>query len=304
MDSEDKLRRWLYVIAVVMVILLVAPRFVWADTLDYHLYYSDASGAASAKTRWWVSGTLQDSITIGTFPLDTSIRLNDDYSYKLEHFWFFATETVMTENWVAGAAAPTYYHASFIVSGGYDSVTATILQNFETPYATHSITSFPTEQNWTLNGVDPFKIEFLWWDNGIADYSEILIPGAGGSLPSPTTPGWVYLYVDVGEGRIDPSTGTMIPKERVDLFLQLVGSQGLHDTSWVIVPTLYKKKPDAAGRAIFTVPANTVLRPKGSFYELTWSAKDRGLYSWGTIRKFILDTIPSSINVLQTQEVR
>lgn len=304
MDSEDRLRRWLIGIGVALAFALLLSPVVFAEAYDARLHYSELSGASSVRTRWWISSTKVDSITISSFPTDTTIPLNNDFTYKLEHIWFFPSETIMTENHLAGDAAPNVYHASFLSSGGYDSVTALLFSGYETLTDSYSINTFPTEANWALNGTDPYKIEFYWYVNDSAEYTESIIPGAGGSLPTPTTPGWVYLYVDVGEGRIDPSTGTMVPKEKVDLFLQLVGAQGIHDTSWVIVPTLYKKKPDAAGRAIFTVPANTVLRPKGSFYELTWSAKDRGLYSWGTIRKFILDTIPSSINVLQTQEVR
>lgn len=304
MSAEDKLRYWLIGVGGIIALVMLLCPVVFADAYNARLFYSEASGADSVRTRWWISQTKVDSISISSFPIDTTIPLDDDYTYKLEHIWFYPSETIITENHLAGAAAPTYYHASFLSSGGFDSVRALMFSAYATLADSHSVTTFPTEQNWALNGADPYKIEFYWYTNDSAEYVESIIPGAGGSLPSPVTSGWVYLYVDVGEGRIDPSTGTMIPKEKVDLFLQLVGAQGIHDTSWVIVPTLYKKKPDATGRAIFTVPANTVLRPKGSFYELTWSAKDRGLYSWGTIRKFVLDTIPTSINVLQTQEVR
>lgn len=144
----------------------------------------------------------------------------------------------------------------------------------------------------------PTTYDSLSWT---ADYSDSIY----GYLNMPaaaTSPNYVRAYVDVGEGIIDSASGSMIPRNAIQLYLELVGSSTLNDGSWMIVPKRQVKSPDANGRVNFIIPANTVLTPEGSYYILSFRAYDGTQQITGELKKFIVDTIPDPLLILDATE--
>jgi len=145
------------------------------------------------------------------------------------------------------------------------------------------------------------------WDSMVVVSGNYLLDSIEGSLNAPSAAGpvnYVTAYIDVGSGIIDSSSGAMIPRDRLKFTLSLVGEPSLNDGSWAYVPKDWEKAPNASGRVTFTIPANTVLTPEGSYYELRYQTSDRRTRSSGVYRMFIVDTIPDPINILETTEVR
>jgi len=152
---------------------------------------------------------------------------------------------------------------------------------------------------------NPFYIFSSTWDSlsWTADYSDSIygylnIPAAASS------PNYVLAYVDVGEGIIDSASGSMIPRDAIELYLDLIGETTLNDGSWMIVPKRQTKEPDASGRVNFIIPANTVMTPLGSYYILSYRAFDGVMQITGELKRFTVDTIPDPINILDATESR
>lgn len=150
---------------------------------------------------------------------------------------------------------------------------------------------------------NPFYIFPTDWDSlsWTTDYSDSIY----GYLNMPaaaTSPNYVRAYVDIGEGIIDSASGSMIPRTAIRLYLELVGSPTLNDGSWMIVPRRQVKSPDANGRVNFIIPANTVLTPEGSHYILSFRAYDGTQQITGELKKFIVDTIPDPLLILDATE--
>lgn len=112
----------------------------------------------------------------------------------------------------------------------------------------------------------------------------------------------VAAYIDVGSGMVDSTTGNMIPRTDIVLNLNLIGESSLNDGSWAIIPMEHGKSPNADGRVTYWIPATLTMNPPGSYYELSYRSRDGYSISSGIIRKFILDTIPDPINILNTTE--
>ena len=103
---------------------------------------------------------------------------------------------------------------------------------------------------------------------------------------------------------VDTGTGAMIPRAGVKLYLMLMGNPYAIDGSWVYIPKIYEAIPDSVGRAMFTgIPANTMLSPVGTYYELTYVVRDGSSLSAGQLFKFVVDTIPDPLNLINATRV-
>lgn len=150
---------------------------------------------------------------------------------------------------------------------------------------------------------NPFYIFPTAWDSlsWTADYSDSIygylnVPAAA------TSPNYVRAYVDIGEGIIDSASGSMIPRNAVQLHLELIGHPTLNDGSWMIIPKRYTATPSTSGRVNFVIPANTVLTPEGSYYVLSFRAYDGTQKMSGELKRFIVDTIPDPLLILDAME--
>jgi hypothetical protein len=113
----------------------------------------------------------------------------------------------------------------------------------------------------------------------------------------------VRIYYDGGAGFIDSATGLMIPRTNVTYYCQTVGAQAFADGSWGVIPQMQKKRPDANGRVSFLVVANLFLTPPTSYYRFWYEARDGTTRIRGTIRNFVVDSLPDPVKVLETTEV-
>ncbi len=113
----------------------------------------------------------------------------------------------------------------------------------------------------------------------------------------------VSVFIDVGTGIIDSATGLMTIRDRVELTITTILENFGVAGGWTILPKSETKRPDAAGRVTFTVPANSKINPPGSYYKLTYRAFDGRSISTGTLRTFWLDTLPDPIHIDSTIEV-
>ena len=115
---------------------------------------------------------------------------------------------------------------------------------------------------------------------------------------------YVTAYIDLGSGVIDSATGLMIPAEDVEMTLTLIGNPRLTDGTWLIIPTVQQKRPDANGRVQFTIPATSVMTPSGAYYKLTYKKRGGLSYLSGLARQFYVDTTPDPLNILDATEAR
>ena len=147
--------------------------------------------------------------------------------------------------------------------------------------------------------VFPTTWDSLAWTSDTTDtiFGYLNVPAAAIAV------NYVTAYVDLGAGFIDSVSGAMTPRTKVKIACNLLGGRNITGSTWALVPKTQKKKPDANGRVQFFLPANTVIEPAGSYYELTWEARDGADLLTGTIRKFIVDTLPDPINILEATEV-
>lgn len=144
-------------------------------------------------------------------------------------------------------------------------------------------------------------------DTGSGSTSVDTIFGYGMSAPaaSPAV-NYVTAYMDLTEGPVD-TTGNIIPRTDVTLWLILSGYGSTApriDSSWGILPKEYSAKPNSSGRAMFRVPANTIITPSNTHWEVSWSASgSTSMFSRKLLFKVRLDTIPDPINLLTATKV-
>lgn len=140
----------------------------------------------------------------------------------------------------------------------------------------------------------------------------VIAPANGGvdtifgyPVPSPASASgsYVSMYMDIGSGLVDSSSGSWIPRDKIKLTLRLVSEGIVYNDSLAIVAEEESKSPDANGRVTFRWPATTVLTPLGAYYELSYTALDGRTRRSGIIRNFVVDTIPDPINIKNTTEI-
>lgn len=124
------------------------------------------------------------------------------------------------------------------------------------------------------------------------------------SLQPVDSPQYVNAYVYIGTPEVDSAAGTVIPRDDLRLFLDLKfpGGHSANDGNWIYTPRQIQARPDADGLAQFTIIANTVLSPEGSYYILRYTGRDGRTALSGTIRHFIVDTTSDPVNILDCTE--
>lgn len=115
--------------------------------------------------------------------------------------------------------------------------------------------------------------------------------------------GYVVGVLNVGSG-IPNAYGQMMPRTGAKMTLQLIGEQNLHDTTWAYFPRVQEDYPDSTtGEVSFYMIPNSLLTPAGSYYILTASVHDGHSSMDAIVRKFVVDTSSTAINILNTTEV-
>ena len=148
----------------------------------------------------------------------------------------------------------------------------------------------------------PFDTTHFTVDTGVSGTSVDTIFAACYSMPAPAGGvNYVTAYIDLGEGALDTS-GAMVPRTDVTLYVILSGygsNSPRIDSTWGILPKEYSATANANGRVMFRVPANTVITPSGTHWELSWSASgSTSMFTRKLMFKCYLDTIPDPINLL------
>ena len=130
-------------------------------------------------------------------------------------------------------------------------------------------------------------------------YGDLNVPA-----PAPTV-NFVRVYLDVGTGEVDSTSGAMIPRDRIEYTLSTGGQPNLRmaDGSWFIVSKDQVKRPTTDGRVTFVVPGNTAMIPSGSWYELRYRSLDRRSRFSGLAFKFEVDTLTDPISIIDCEQV-
>lgn len=318
-----------WVVGIVGVVLLIAMTAKATD-FNEHLWFNTGN-YDSVRCVLYIdrSGSLVeiDSNSVTSFPGATLFGLWNDSSYQIQFRWYYNDVTteggmrninyVALANAVLGGGAGDYTVDFYVfdTSGGDTVPVNQALVSFRNWGLTAPIKTPTTDVNGlariatnadsvAVRATAPLYTFPTDWDSVTysADYTDSIygyldVPAAAAGV------NWVAAYIDIGSGIIDSATGLMIPRTGLRWSLTLVGEPTLNDGTWAYAPKVYQKQPDSDGRTIFYVPANTPLTPAGSYYILTYTAWDGSSLRTSEIRKFILDTIPDPVNILNTTKV-
>lgn len=165
---------------------------------------------------------------------------------------------------------------------------------------------------WALNSGDTLlpvvygPHTYLWELDTIIFTGQTTDSAMGWKMADPSAAAgvsYVTAYFDVGAAYIDSGTGLMATREQVDIYCELIGGKYLMGTTWALLPQIPPKRPDTSGRVRFFLPANGEIMPAGSYYQLSWRARDGYSMYGDVLRKFIVDTLPDPINIWEATEV-
>jgi hypothetical protein len=152
----------------------------------------------------------------------------------------------------------------------------------------------------------PFDTTHFTVDTGLSGTSNDTIFANCTSVPSPAAGvNYVTAYIDIGAGIVDTS-GSMVTRDDLELRIMLDGPPDLRiGTSWQLVPRVYRATSNGSGQYMFRLPATTVMTPTGSAkYEMNFIGRSGQPISIGPIFKFVVDTIPDPLNLLEATRVQ
>ncbi len=269
-----------------------------------------------------------DSNSVTSFPGATLFGLWNDSSYQIQFRWYYNEVTteggmrninyVAIANAVLGGGAGLYtvdfYLLNSADSSGIDGanvafrdwpLTSTVGAPLIFTDANGRARLVTDEDSVAVivTGSGPFWTFPTTWDSVTysADYTDTIFGTI--NVPAATAGDNVTAYLDVGTGKIDSASGGMVPLTNVEYQCILMGGRYMVSGSWLIVPQTYVEYPSDSGRVIFTLPATTTMTPAGAYYELWYQAGQGRSMTRGKIRKFIVDTIPDPVDIMESTEV-
>lgn len=168
--------------------------------------------------------------------------------------------------------------------------------------------TYATTDSLLLDSLGVHQVKILIWSGGTNDtlVDRAVWNHVGPALgrPGPTPgPDFVSAYIDVGTGFIDSTTGAMIPRTAARFILELVGEGPMYTDDWALIVLSHSETPNSVGRVTFSIPANTIINPPGSYWKLRYEAFDGRSRSRGHIKSFIVDTIPDPLKILDATAV-
>lgn len=311
---------------------------VWGGTYYHHIREAfDGSESDSVRVDHWVGADSSGSFrltmvagdSVGMDSIQDSVLVNDSATNILRYKgYFFGLSDVLCWTEIIPPMFPafsggvgtgsytvdwyvidTLAGATNLVDGALVTVKDWALSTtpIATPITDAGIARLQTNNDSTAAIVTaPLYIFPLTWDSikyttDTSDtiYGYLNVPAAAATVQ------YVRVYLDVGTGEVDSTSGAMIPRERIEYTLSTVGQPNLRmtDGSWAIIPEDQVKRPNSSGRVTFVVPGNTAMTPSGSWYELRYRSKDRRSRFSGLAFKFEVDTLVDPISIINCEQV-
>lgn len=271
--------------------------------------------------------TTRDSVFATTFPFVDTLSLNSDTLYQVQVYYSFENINGLTYAEAYYLAPGTPPAASCIGSGSDTLIYYTVDTGNDVRVEAAQVSLYAiggsavspkqlTDGNGyvlvALNSGDTILAivygphTYNWELDTVVFTGQTSDSAVGWKTTDPaaaSTPSYVNVYFDVGAAYIDSTTGLMVTREKVDIYCELIGGKYLTGTTWALLPQIPPKRPDTAGRVQFLLPANTKIMPAGSYYQLSWRARDGYNILGDVLRKFIIDTLPDPINIWEATEV-
>lgn len=298
----------------------------------YHATFY-GSGVDSVKARPYRNyETAGGTDLVSTFPHDTLYPLTGLDPYKFEFLWFVGPDTDYTDSWIGGSITSSGGGTVDCEGAGGLVWNIIVLDTSSTPDIRVNRARVTC---YAVGGM------FMGWDvtNGLgeallaqdADIYDLVVTVRGygiktvrdtlalnGQTDTIKVAGWpimpaqsattcaVTAYLDgAAGGKVDSVTGFFVPilKGDIEWRVNLVGSEGLTDSSYAFLPREVVASPDSTGRVTFHLMANSCLYPKGSYYEISWKGKGRFSMFGSTYKRFQLDDTDDPVNIARLRSV-
>jgi len=287
-------------------------KLVWG-AVDYRLPLALSPDVDSVTLDIWVDhDSTYHQVSTGDNYKDTTLSLDESkHNMIVSKYWFTgysypssATDIFALPRYASGDSV--WFQHRVYVPEAFDSVVSywvcdddsTLIGTTATGYAVTDSIHIPDSLFGSI-----FDLFYFYGDSVPLPSTIEFYPA--GSVPPGASPtaNMVAVYLDIAGGLLDSTTAANIPRTAITVTLRLVGGQVYRNSTWGIVPTIHTAHPNGSGRVIWYVPANTVLLPAGSAYEITWTSLDRKLSGAGTLGRYVVDTTPDPCNIL-TQGTR
>lgn len=296
---------------VALVFYLFGCGLIWgADDTHWPLYFENPGDTITIILFEDHDSTAAATVVDSVYR-DTTISLDRTKHNMLLFLYKASGETYPVSDWGyyalsrASKTDSVWFHHRLYLSDAVDSVETYLITPADSSLETTYTSIYEIIDSIKLNDTVPALILDLIYidgDTNALPHRTFFYPSGVGPAASPTN-AMVTVYYDVGQGIMDSLTGNMEIRSGVKLTLELIGASSLSDGSWGILPVATTRKPNVNGRCQWHVPANTVLSPAGSKYHLSWQARDGWFTRRGSIKTFIVDTIPDPLNIIDATTV-
>ena len=312
----------------ILIGLMALMTIAYGATRNAPYVFDAMIGLDSVRSLMWEDSTLTDSVTgeLNTFPETGFYVINDVNPWTIQNFFYWNGNSTPITGWEridyrVTEPQPGQYTVQIYVLSTADSTpvngVSVLFNNWAitNPFQTKttnanglsqivtnsdSITHSAASAFYTFHKDSPAGPDE--WDS--VTYAGTFVDTIWATPGTPSAPSsldFVAVYADIGKGQIDSVAGTMFPRTNLKIHLNLIGGP-FFTSDWVVVPESYVEKPNSDGRVVFYVPATTILTPSSGYYIMTYTGGRRSQMS-GEIRRFILDTIPDPIDVVNTTPV-
>ena len=323
-NEDNKLKCFMAIVGFMLILAMALASSTKAANYTYYMVLDDKSGFDSVMVLVYADGdtTLADSSLTTSFPTTISIVLDKDSAYSYYYYASWAGDDGLTSAlpehigiWTPDVSASGDGTDTLNVIA-YDSLASTVVEGVvidiknaggssifnKRTNGSGSVTATLIDGNsyyiYAYGGGVSWDIDTIAFSAGATDttfgYTLFTPPAAGAA-------NWVNVYMDVGTGFIDSATGERIPATDIEFTLTPMGAEGLNDGSWGYVPKDSTLRPSDSGRVLWSVPANSVMYPAGSYYELRYKRRGRRSLSSGIYKTFFVDTIPDPLNIIDAE---
>lgn len=296
-----------------LVFFLFGCGLIWgAEDSHWPLPFRDA-GDTIQLTLFVEGDSTAHSIVTGSTYRDTTISLDETVHNMLLYRYYPAGETEplgFLGSWPSvryeGTDSLWQLPHRLYLGQTVDSIETYLITSTDSAYDTTYVDTNQVEDSVQVTDTITMRIlDLVYLDGSSAPYSMYFdyIPSTRGVPLPTTTAASVNAYIDISTGAVDSTTGLMVPRTDLVLYLNLIGQGVMISGSWIIVQTRYEGQPTAAGRTTWTIPANTALTPAGSYYELWFEGWDGMMMTSGVVKKFVVDSIIDPLDISTATEV-
>ena len=282
----------------------------WADTVFYVIRDRDDGSLIDSSMFDTAAG-----VGFASFPYETLYTWDNTKNYSTKEYWYFPgdgwvgwnTDVILT---FSSSPTPTYLVSWYIIDSANSVVVPgakVVSKNWDLSATLASPTS--DANGIALTSVDsdsiativtankyifPTKYDSIKFTTDTSDtiFGYLNVPAAAPGVHS------VTIYLDVTSTIVDSTTGTPVARDRILFTLVPHFVPGSTDGNYLIAPKVQEKRPNSSGRVTFTVMANSPVTPDGSYYSLSWTAKDGRSSFRGSYPNIIVDTLVDPVNIL------